>query len=220
MEDLPQLDIEEDLEALASDDDMNEPPMQDLSKPIEASKPNEIFMPPTNNKKSEEPVEEKVIEEPPVQLTKSGRPKRPRTQKQIDHLNRVRKKAVDKMKQKKQDRLESEKLAKELIKQKRAKEKADKLKDKAKDLVKDQPSEEEIREQKRLKDEEQFGMFVANMEKFERMRYEYHEKNKPKPTPPPAPKPTPKPTPCATPPPPAISLIQNPTNPYASAFNW
>ena len=62
--------------------------------------------------------------------------------------------------------------------------------------------------------EQSFGDFMANMERFEKMRHEYHQARrakaeaKPKPTPPPKP------------PAPAINIIQKPTNPYASAFNW
>ena len=57
------------------------------------------------------------------------------------------------------------------------------------------------------------------MERFEKMRHEYHlaqQKLKPKPTIQPPPKPQPKPQP----PQPAINIISQPTNPYSSAFNW
>jgi hypothetical protein len=210
MEDLPQLDIQEDIATLCESDDevADEPPLQDLSKPIEASKPDQIFVKPPSNKDPEK--EEVVISE------KTGKPKRKMSQKQLDHLAKVRAKAVASCKQKKKDRLEIEAKVKKELKAKRAREKLEKTKEKLEEEAQVSPPPRPTAPVPNP--DEAFGNFMAHMERFEKMRHEYNlaqQKAKPKPTINPSP-PPPPPKPAAPP----IQIVSNPSNPYSSAFNW
>ena len=77
MEDLPQLDIQEDIATLMESDDdepCDEAPLQDLSKPIQPKNPSEIFVNKPSNKDSESAPEEES--EPEPELNKKGKPKR------------------------------------------------------------------------------------------------------------------------------------------------
>ena len=98
MEDLPQLDIQEDIATLMESDDdepCDEAPLQDLSKPIQPKNPSEIFV---NKPSNKEPEEEES--EPEPELNKKGKPKRKLSKKQKEHLDKVRLKAVEACKQK------------------------------------------------------------------------------------------------------------------------
>ena len=71
----------------------DEPPLQDLTKPVEKKEASEIFVAkPPSNKEPPEIDDTPAEEEEPV---KKPRAKRPRSKAQIEHLNRVRGKAVE-----------------------------------------------------------------------------------------------------------------------------
>ncbi len=213
MEDLPQLDIQEDIATLMESDEdevADEPPLQDLSQPVPKKKASEIFVHKPSNKEPE-PEEEKEPEPVPEISEKTGKPKRKLSKKQKEHLDKVRAKAIEACKQKKRDRLEVEARVKAELKERKKKERVKKEKPKT-------PPPETSPAPAPRHPEEEFGNFMAHMERFEKMRHEYNlaqQKLKPKPTINP-PKPQQKPQP----PTPAINIISQPTNPYTSAFNW
>ncbi len=222
MEDLPQLDIEEDIATLMSDNEeekADEAPLQDLTKPVEKKEASEIFVAkPPSNKEPPEIDDTPVEEEEPV---KKPRAKRPRSKAQIEHLNRVRGKAVEAAKQKKRDRLEIEKRVKEELaakkKAERIKKKEDKLA-KEKEALAPEPAPENVVKMS----PNDFNTFMGHMERFEKMKYEYlkeQEDKQPKATiNPPKPKPKAK---AAPPLPDQMNLINpTPNNPYDNMFNW
>ena len=83
MDDLPQLDIEEDIATLMSDNEeekADEAPLQDLTKPVEKKKASEIFVAkPPSNKEPPEIDDKPAEEEEPVKKTKSKKTKKQST---------------------------------------------------------------------------------------------------------------------------------------------
>jgi len=226
MEDLPQLDIEEDIATLMSDNEeekADEAPLQDLTKPVEKKEASEIFVAkPPSNKEPPEIDDTPAEEEEPV---KKPRAKRPRSKAQIEHLNRVRGKAVEAAKQKKRDRLEIEKRVKEELaakkKAERIKKKEDKLA-KEKEALAPEPAPAAEPENVVKMSPNDFNTFMGHMERFEKMKYEYlkeQEDKRPKATiNPPKPKAKAK---AAPPLPDQMNLINpTPNNPYDNMFNW
>ena len=227
MEDLPQLDIQDDIATLCESDDeiADEPPLQDLSKPVEASKPDQIFVKPPSNK---DPVAPPTDDEPKVELSKkTGKPKRKMSAKQLEHLANVRQKAIAACKQKKADRLAAEEYAKGQIKQKRAQAKLEKAKAK---IEKETPLPPKVEPEPKAKlpdPDAAFGNFMVHMERFERLRHQYNkqqqaEKLKGTPdmsAPPKIVKKPPANIPKAVASKP-IEIIQNNHNPYSNVFNW
>tara|TARA_R100001163_G_C5061880_1_gene198820 strand:- start:1714 stop:2397 length:684 start_codon:yes stop_codon:yes gene_type:complete len=227
MDDLPKLDIEEDIATLMSDDEGEKPdekPLQDLTKPVEKKEPSEIFVSkPPSNKDPPELTSEPAVEEEPIKKPKA---KKPRSKAQIEHLNKVRKKAVESVKQKKRDRLEIEKRVKEELaakrKMERIKKKEDKIALEKEELPKPTPSATPSEKPTPTPiPVDDFNTFMGHMERFEKMKMDYlkqQEAKKPKPTiNPPKPKPKPK----APAMPDQMNIVNPaPTNPYDSMFNW
>ena len=186
MEDLPQLDIQEDIATLMESEDdepCDEAPLQDLSRPIQPKNPSEIFV---NKPKNVQPEEEEESEpEPAPELNKKGKPKRKLSKKQKEHLDKVRLKAVEACKQKKRDRLEVEARVKAELKEKKEKKRLEKQKAKRPTtpppIEKPTPTAPPPLPYAPVDPDQEFGNFMANMERFEKMRHEYHQARKPKP---------------------------------------
>ena len=197
MEDLPQLDIQENIEELCKEDVpiAEEKPAQDLtdvSQPLAKVEAESIFEKPSNKVK----------------------PKPKQTAAQKKALSETRRRNLEKARQKK----EIERRVK--AEMKREKEEAIIRKAKEEEQLEERPPTptpppiKKVSPSPMPSKHEEFSKFMENMEKYKVMKHEWveeQEKKVPKPTPKPASQPA---TPC----PPPIQII-NP-NPYSSAFNW
>tara|TARA_R110002072_G_scaffold41120_2_gene115949 strand:- start:8711 stop:9484 length:774 start_codon:yes stop_codon:yes gene_type:complete len=257
MEFLPNLDIEEDLANLANSDDECEPVMdvvkEDLSMSIKEPSPMDIFKgKPTNGVKVGKPVNKKRVKivdpekaikaqqepmetieeeiEEPVKPEKVKKAKKPLSDKQKAHLDRIRKLALEKKKEKALMRKEAlKKVNDEYEAKKTYKKRTIKVNEKIEEPPSPPPNPIKQRVEKQypkkhaedtpLTDDQSFIGFMENMGKYQKYMINYQNKqnkNKPPPQPKPQPKPTPKPKP--QPPPPHLQMRDN--DPYADIFKW
>ncbi len=254
MEFLPKLDIEEDLAIL---EDMDEQVINvtetDLSVDQVEDKPMDIFIgKPTNNNKVSRPSNKKQVkikepkqtikalndidEEDAVELKPLKKVKKPLSEKQKAHLERIRVKALEKKKEKAAMRKAAlQKVNEEYESKKTYKKRTIKTNPK---IIKEEiehsqpnnltPEQNEIKKQNKPKpktEDESFIDFMSNMGKYQQYMTEYNKKQE-------ALKPKPKPKPIIKKPvvnpdvkvlPPTLIpkiLKQEPDNPYDSIFKW
>ena len=239
MDKLPELSIVEDLENLECDDEeMANIVVEDLSVPLELSQPNDIFIgKPTNgftkptNKdiRRTKKVTKKEIEMPDEISAENSteieeKPiKKPLSEKQKAHLERIRVKALEAKKEK--ARLKKEvklKVDTEVKARQRKKKETIKEPELSEDFKQrlNVPSEEDMAKQKIENDQTSFHNFMTNMEKYKKWKYEAKEAKmpvtKPAPVPKPAQKQVPKPAPKLLP----ETVKPVVSNPYDSLFQW
>lgn len=203
MENFPQLDIQEDLAIL---EDMDEPVIniieQDLSMEQVEDKPMDIFIgKPTNNNKVSRPTNKKQVkiknpkkemeilntideEEPPLKKIK-----KPLSEKQKAHLERIRAKALIKRKEKAQMKKEAlEKVNEEYAAKKTYKKRTIKtnpiLPEETKEIKKPNNLSDEENANRQLKqkpkktDDESFIDFMENMGKFQNYMVDFNNTKK------------------------------------------
>lgn len=207
MENLPELDIVEDVKNLIDDDDVIE------------TKPEDIFItePPSN--KSSEPILEQEREETPKK-----KPKKKISKRQAEHLAKAREKAKVTNMKKRQERLEVEKRVRRELEDKRRK-KEDDEEESSKRPQTPKPQEEYIVGSKPMPipppnvtpepdNELDFNIFMSNMKKYKKMKHNYYKaqwEEAKRETEPPKQKPKPR----------KPDIIQHqPTNPFSNAFTW
>lgn len=246
MECLPDLDIQGDLDNLEAEGELEVVDIEDLTVPKEETyvkPPEDIFVGKPTNGKPKQLVKRSIVtqerqlddvpeEEIPVKT------KKPISEKQKAHLERIRIKAAETKRLKAMEKqLITERVTAELkgTRKKQKKKAGENIGEEMTEDFKKQmkiPTAEEKAEVKRKADETQFMDFMANMEKFQRMRYEHDQKTKREneakriqqqkafeieskkkrviqrqAQPIPAPHPQP-------------DILKPPDNPYAGAFNW
>lgn len=185
MDALPELDIQEDLEEL--DDEV----VEGTSKEPSVAEPEDIFAgKPTNGKQA-----------PPKPK------KRPVSEKQRAHLDRIRVKALE-------SKAEKQRLKKETQEKFQAEHEARKsAKKEAPPKPKPEPEPELIPEvSTAAKEQSHFITFMENMGRFQTMKHEHRlsaEARVKDLQPPPQPKPKPAP-----------EILRVPHNPYQDAFDW
>ena len=193
MEHLPQLDITEDLELLAKDDNLDVSIVsEDLSKPIGPSKPQDIFVgKPTNNniKKTPKQIEtqkEEIIvkkgnvnimdDENKLEETKELiKVKKPLSDKQKAHLAKIRVKALEAKKEKARLKKEVKERVEIEVREKRGRKKKVQIVEKD---VSDKATEQFAQQinkplPKPAQPEYNFNNFMSHMEKYQRMQYDY-----------------------------------------------
>ena len=244
MDCLPELDIQGDLENL-EEEELEVVQIEDLTVPKEETfvkPPEDIFVgKPTNGKgkklvkRSITPQETLAVEEPEEEPPLKIKTKKPVSEKQKAHLERIRIKAAEKRRMNKLEKDAIKERVTAEVKAKGRKKKEENIGEEMTEDFKKQmklPTAEEEAEAKRKADESQFMDFMANMEKFQRMKYEHdqktHRENEQKKLERqraietenrkkkviqrqaqqiPAPHPQP-------------AILKPPDNPYAGAFNW
>ena len=182
MEALPELDIQEDLEEL--DDEV----VEEVVKEVSVAQPEDIFAgKPTNGKQA--PSKPK---------------KRPVSEKQKAHLDRIRVKALESKAEKQRLKKETqEKFQAECEARKSAKKEAPPPPE-----LEPEPLPEVDTE---AKEQSHFITFMENMERFETMKHERRMRAEARVKDLQPPKPKPKPAP---------EILQVPHNPYQDAFDW
>lgn len=251
MEFLPNLEIQEDLENLESDDEVSlDVTCEDLSMPIKEPSPMDIFKgKPTNGQKIGKPTNKKrvmiadpkesieaqslpVIEEEEEPRKPIKKQKKPLSEKQKAHLDRIRKLALEKKREKAQMRKEALKKVNEDYESKKAyKKRTIKVNEKIEEPPSPPPERKQFKERVEkhytpekeedtaLLEDNAFIGFMENMGKYQRYMINHQNKqnkNKPQRQAPPAPKPKPAPVPA---PPPAHLLVKE-NDPYADIFKW
>lgn len=250
MEFLPDLDIQEDLELLAAEDNQDVSiAVQDLSKDVGKTAPRDIFVgKPTNGSKPQpqtqvkrvvkkgtvgmvvedldgDTVEERVENEV-IEVLNTKKAKKPLSEKQKAHLERIRIKALEAKREKARLKKEVKERVENEVREKRGRTKKEKV------VVVD--ASEKVKEQFIEKTQLptpppqvtndpslSFNNFMQNMEKYKRMKYDYQNKQleatkkamayqqtrfvEPKPQPKPAP---------------SIIVPPKPKNPYDDIFSW
>jgi hypothetical protein len=253
MEFLPKLDIEEDLAIL---EDMDEPVINvtetDLSVDQVEDKPMDIFVgKPTNNNKVSRPSNKKQVkikepkqtikaltdieEEEEVEVKPLKKVKKPLSEKQKAHLERIRVKALEKKKEKAAMRkaalqkVNEDYEAKKTYKKRTIKPNPKIIKE---DIEHSQPNnltpeqntiKKQQQQTKPKSEDDSFIDFMSNMGKYQHYMTEYNKKQAVKTKPKPALRPVVNPDVKivkSTPTPIPKILKQQPDNPYDSIFKW
>ena len=250
MDFLPELDIQQDLELLAEEDNKDVSiAVEDLSKSVGPTLPKDIFVgKPTNGSKPKPQVNKRVVKKGTVtpvnddvimdndnrrlidvndepdkvdEVLDNKKVKKPLSEKQKAHLEKIRIKALAAKKEKARLKKEVKERVEMEVRQKR------KGKTKSQGVVQEPEPEPEFIEKTQLPKAPQvtfdpnqsFNNFMANMDKYKRMKYDYQNKQRAaqekqlqyqQPKPKPQPKPAPQ----------HIVRPQKPSNPYDGIFNW
>lgn len=236
MDKLPELSIVEDLATIEAEDD--EPlniVVEDLSQPLEPADASDIFigkptngnvkMPTNKSVKRSKTVTKKEVEIPDdlvdteVEEEIIKPKKKPLSEKQKAHLERIRVKALEAKKEKARLKKEIKEKVEVEVKQTRQRKKKEPVKEELSQDFKKRlnvPSDEEILKKKQETEQMSFINFMSNMEKYQKIRYDYESKKaQPKPQPP-KPKPQPKPQNNKIP----ETIKPQQVNPYDSIFQW
>jgi len=259
MDKLPILDIQSDISNLDSDNEEVEIVCEDLSLPLELSKPKDIFIGKPTNKQVKKPMLESVKKrkivskreiEIPTQLKTAPAVaddfvdktdqiediedikvrKKPLSEKQRLHLERIRVKALESKIEKSRIKKEIKHRVETEVKTERKKQKEkksevvveEKLSEDFKERLK-VPSDEEKARKKIEMENHSFTNFMSNMEKYKVMKFQYksqqERKSQPKSQPTQERKSQPKPQPTQKPLPPTI-IPKKPISEYDSIFEW
>ena len=256
MEFLPNLEIQEDLENLESDEEVVDVVCEDLSMPIKEPSPMDIFKgKPTNGQKIGKPTNKKrvIIPDPTESIEAQSMPvieeeeeeevvskpikkqKKPLSAKQKAHLDRIRKLALEKKREKAQMRKEALKKVNEDYESKKAyKKRTIKVNEKIEEPPSPPPERKQFKERVEkhytpekeedtaLLEDNAFIGFMENMGKYQRYMINHQNKqnkNKPQRQAPPPPAP-PKPVQKRQPAPPPPHLLVKENDPYADIFKW
>ncbi len=233
MDKLPELSIVEDLATIEGDEDEQlNIVVEDLSTPMELAEPSDIFIGKPTNGNVKMPTNKDVRRKKTVTKKEVTIPdeiseveeevikpkKKPLSEKQKAHLERIRVKALEAKKEKARMKKEVKERVEVEVKQKRQRKKAQPKEETLSEDFKQRlkvPSEEEVAQKKMKDDEMSFMNFMSNMEKYQKIRYDYESKKQPKPQPPKQ-KPTPKPVNRVVP----ETIKPRDINPYESIFQW
>ncbi len=182
---LPQFDdnIEDDINASKEDDEIN----------LEITKVEDI-----EEDKGENEEQSPFVMKPTVKKPPPEKKKKPRTEAQILHMEKLQEKNRLKREEKERVKVEKERVKQEkldLIKEKKAyKERTKKIKEEE-PVYDDPPSLPYVEEPAKPTPHEEFMNFVGMMAKYEQVKNVFNSKPNPAPKPPPAPKPVPQITP-------------------------
>lgn len=255
MDKLPQLDIEADLNNLESDGEENVSiVVEDLTgDSFPKTEPQDIFVGKPTNGKTKRPapqnIKKKVVSKSEVEIPEplqevTDQPeeeeekpkKKPLSEKQRLHLEKIRAKALEAKKEKMRLKKEVKERVEVEVKKTRQRKKKEVAEDKGlsedfKQRMK-VPSDEEIQAKKKKDEEMSFINFMSNMEKYQFMRHQFEQEKQarqpppPKPQPPaqpvqrsqpqPTPKPQRKPAPQKLP----ETIKPKQQNPYDELFQW
>ncbi len=187
MEHLPQLDITEDLELLAQDDDLDVSIVsEDLSEPIGPSRPQDIFVgKPTNNsiqrtpKQIETQKEEIIVKKGSVKMVDDEeeftKVKKPLSDKQKAHLAKIRVKALESKREKARLKKEVKERVELEVREKRGKKKKVQIVEKDEEIKQvAEPINKTV--SKNLDPDYNFNNFMSHMEKYQKMQYDYQMK--------------------------------------------
>ena len=157
------------------------------------------------------PPEEKKEEENIV-ISPKPKPKKPKSEKQLAHLKRIRVLAAEKKRATKLEKVAMEKMVKEQLKKKKLAQDAEDEKFTEDFRMRmNIPSDEQLAKSQREKEENMYKDFLLNMKK-----YKHHKDiHRPTPSAPPPPTPAKKPTPI-----PVAPINIKPDNPFSRAFDW
>ena len=255
MEFLPDLDIQEDLELLAAEDNQDVSiAVQDLSKDVGKTAPRDIFVgKPTNGSKPQPQTQVKRVvkkgtvtpindttvldnsdrrlidaeEEPEkvIEVLNTKKAKKPLSEKQKAHLERIRIKALEAKREKARLKKEVKERVENEVREKRGRKKvvvvdaSEKVKEQFIEKTQLPTPPPQVTNDPTLS----FNNFMQNMEKYKRMKYDYQNKQLEATKKAMAyqqtrlvePKPQPKPKPA-----PSIIVPPKPKNPYYDIFSW
>lgn len=202
MEDLPQLDIQENIEELCKEDTpiVDEPPPQDLtdvSQPLPKVEAESIFEKPSNRPKPKPKAKPSAASKKAVAETRRRNLEKARQKREIERRVKAE------MKREKEEAII--RAAKELEDEEEA-ERPPTPTPPPKKKVSPSPMPSQP--------QDEFSNFMKHMEKYKVMKHEWVQEQKAAKQ-----KSTPKPVPKPAPVQPAPVIIQ-PPNPYSSAFNW
>ncbi len=242
MDKLPILDIQSDISNLDSDNEEVEIVCEDLSLPLEISKPTDIFIGKPTNKQVKKPMLEsvkhrKIVSKREIEIPDAVADdktdqiediedikvrKKPLSEKQRLHLERIRVKALESKMEKSRIKKEIKHRVETEVKTERKKQKEkktevvveEKLSDDFKERLK-VPSDEEKARKKIEMENHSFTNFMSNMEKYKVMKFQYKSQLKQKPQPKPQPLPQPQPQPL-----PQTIIPKKPKSEYDSIFEW